>query len=122
MASPAGKIGSRPPAPDKHAGGLMREPRSILLTGASSGIGAALARAYAGPGIRLVLGGRDAGRLGEVATACRAAGAEVEQARVGVADRQATAEWLLAVDSRRPLDLVIANAGISAGTADGSET
>jgi len=100
----------------------MREPRSILLTGASSGIGAALARAYAGPGIRLVLGGRDAGRLGEVAAACRAAGAEVEQATVDVADRQATAEWLLAVDARRPLDLVIANAGISAGTADGSET
>ena len=100
----------------------MREPRSILLTGASSGIGMALARAYAGPGIRLALGGRDAERLDEIAAACRAAGAEVESAAVDVTDRQATAEWLLDVDGRRPLDLVIANAGISAGTADGSET
>ena len=39
----------------------------VLITGASSGIGAALALAYAGPGVRLALFGRDEGRMREVA-------------------------------------------------------
>ena len=36
---------------------------SILITGASSGLGRALALIYAAPGVNLVLSGRDAGRL-----------------------------------------------------------
>ena len=52
----------------------MTAPRHILITGASSGIGAALARRYASPDARLALGGRDFGRLEEVAAACRAQG------------------------------------------------
>ena len=39
---------------------------SILITGASSGVGAALAEAYAMPGVRLAIGGRNVGRLAEV--------------------------------------------------------
>ena len=41
----------------------MKDPRTILITGASSGIGGALARAYAAPGVLLHLGGRNAERL-----------------------------------------------------------
>src|SRR5690349_13890926 len=41
----------------------VRDPRSILITGASSGIGAALAWAYAAPRTHLALCGRDAARL-----------------------------------------------------------
>ncbi|WP_152613310.1 SDR family NAD(P)-dependent oxidoreductase, partial [Inquilinus limosus] len=41
----------------------VRPPAAILITGASSGLGAALAKAYAAPGVRLVLLGRDAARL-----------------------------------------------------------
>ena len=41
----------------------MRDPKTILITGASSGIGEALAEAYAGPGVTLVLTGRDRERL-----------------------------------------------------------
>jgi short-subunit dehydrogenase len=100
----------------------MLEPRSILVTGASSGIGAALARSYAAPGVRLALTGRDTGRLAKVATYCRAAGADVEAATIDVLDRVTLARWLLELDGRHPLDLVIANAGVSAGTADGLET
>jgi short-subunit dehydrogenase len=97
--------------------GVKPEPaRAILITGASSGIGAALARAYAAPGVRLFLGGRDAGRLAEVAGSCRETGAHVETATVDVTDRAATAKWVLAADGRQPLDLVIANAGVSGGT------
>ncbi|MCA1941356.1 MAG: SDR family NAD(P)-dependent oxidoreductase, partial [Caenispirillum bisanense] len=43
------------------------EPRAIVITGASSGIGRALAEEYAAPGVFLALTGRDAARLEEAA-------------------------------------------------------
>lgn len=88
---------------------------SVLITGASSGLGAALARACAAPGARLHLTGRDAARLAASADACRARGAEVRTALLDVTDAAAMAGFIAA--SGR-LDLVIANAGISAGTGD----
>lgn len=88
----------------------------ILITGASSGIGRALALHYAAPGVRLSLGGRDEDRLEAVARDCRAAGAHVETAKVDVTDAAAMASWIGRADDSRALDLVIANAGISAGT------
>jgi len=91
---------------------------SILITGASSGIGAALALHYAAPGIRLVLHGRDAGRLDAVAADCRAKGATVETTRFDVTSRAAAAEAIAAADAAQPLDLVIANAGIGSGGRD----
>ncbi|MGE5504802.1 MAG: SDR family NAD(P)-dependent oxidoreductase [Actinomycetota bacterium] len=94
---------------------------AILITGASSGIGAALARLYAHPGTLLFLGGRDEGRLAAVAATCRDKGADVDAHTVDVTDAEATADWIEAADERRPLDLVVANAGISAGTAGGDE-
>jgi short-subunit dehydrogenase len=86
-------------------------PRSILITGASSGIGAALARHYARPGIHLALGGRDPSRLAATAAACRQAGADVTARTVDVTDRGAMRDWISGVDREAPLDLVIANAG-----------
>ncbi len=97
------------------------EPVSILITGASSGLGAALAAAYAAPGVRLTLGGRDKARLDAVAGLCQAAGAEVEATALDVCEREAVADWITASDAGRPLDLVIANAGISGGTGGGRE-
>ncbi len=94
-------------------------PRSILITGASSGIGAAVAREYAAPGVRLVLVGRDGQRLEQVAVACRAKGAEVELGMVDVRDRAAMRDFLLAADTRRPLELLLANAGINTGLPAG---
>jgi short-subunit dehydrogenase len=91
--------------------------RSILITGASSGIGRALAVACAAPEVALHLSGRDAARLEDAATACRARGAEVRTAVLDVRDAPAMAAWIAAVGR---LDLVIANAGTSAGTLDGS--
>lgn len=99
----------------------MRDPRSILITGASSGIGAALAQLYAAKGVGLALCGRDAVRLAAVAADCRAAGAKVSEAVVDVTDLSAMESWIAEADLRWPIDLVIANAGISAGTADGME-
>jgi short-subunit dehydrogenase len=93
----------------------VRDPRSILITGASSGIGAALARAYAAPRIHLALCGRNAARLATVADICRDRGAEVMEACLDVTEAAAVAAWIVNVDRASPLELVIANAGIQGG-------
>ena len=97
-------------------------PSSILITGASSGIGEALALAYAADGVTLFLSGRDRERLSLVAQRCRDKGAEVYPRRLEVTDRAAMEGWIGASNASRPLDLVVANAGISAGTSGGAES
>jgi short-subunit dehydrogenase len=97
-------------------------PAHILITGASSGIGAALALAYARPGIHLSLGGRNQERLAKVAVQVAARGATSSIATIDVRDAAGVADWIAAADARAPLDLVIANAGISGGTHGGPET
>jgi 3-oxoacyl-[acyl-carrier protein] reductase len=53
--------------------------KRAVITGAGSGIGAAIARAYAEQGARLVLGDRDPVTLARTAEACRRLGAEVHE-------------------------------------------
>lgn len=100
----------------------MRDPQSLVITGASSGIGEALALCYAEPGRDLALTGRDAARLDAVADRCRRKGARVTASVLDVANREAMAAWLAMVDDRFPVDLVVANAGISAGAGGGVES
>jgi len=100
----------------------MQNPTAVLITGATSGIGKALATAYAAPGVTLALTGRNAARLAEVAGDCQSRGAEVLSKPLDVVGREPLAEWMEEVDQLVPLDLVIANAGISAGTGGGGET
>ena len=88
---------------------------AVIITGASSGLGASLARAYAAPRIALGLVGRDRQRLEANAQACAARGAALSTGAIDVTDAPAMASWLLDFDSRHPVDLVIANAGTSAG-------
>lgn len=100
----------------------MKQPKAILVTGASSGIGEALALCYAGPGIFLALVGRDVGRLAAVARACESRGARVATCTADVTHGAGLAAWIETIDQQEPLDLVIANAGVSGGTAGGGET
>ena len=88
---------------------------SVLLTGASSGIGRALAEASAVPGVTLHLSGRNPERLDAVAAACRARGATVRTQVADVRDAAAVARWIA---GSGPLDLVVANAGIAPGKAE----
>ncbi|MBC7906006.1 MAG: SDR family NAD(P)-dependent oxidoreductase [Rhodospirillaceae bacterium] len=94
----------------------------ILITGGSSGLGEALALHYAAPGVTLFLSGRDGARLNAVAESCRQRGATVNGTVLDVTDRAAMAQWVAECDRIRPLTLVIANAGISAGTGLGGES
>ena len=93
------------------------EPRHVVITGATAGLGRALALAYAAPGVVVGLIGRDAARLDEVAAACRARGAAVECGRVDVCDAEAMRTWLNAFDDTHPIDLLIANAGVASTLA-----
>jgi short-subunit dehydrogenase len=94
---------------------------AILVTGASSGLGAALVRRLAAPGAALRLVARDAARLEAVAASAMAAGASVETARLDVAEHAALATQLLAWDDAAPFALVLANAGTSFGTRPNGE-
>ena len=91
-------------------------PRTVLITGASRGLGAALARLYASDGLLLGLTARsDTDRLAAVARDCESKGAEVVTACFDVTDAAATRAWVGSVEERRAVDLVIANAGRFSG-------
>jgi NAD(P)-dependent dehydrogenase (short-subunit alcohol dehydrogenase family) len=90
----------------------------VAITGASSGLGRALALANAAPGRVLHLAARDTARLEDTAAACRAMGAEVTATQLDVRDAAACAAW---VGGMARIDLLLANAGISGGTGGGTE-
>lgn len=92
--------------------------RSVLITGASSGIGAALATVCAAPGVTLSLCGRSEERLAAIAAHCEALGATVSVAVIDVIDRAAVKSWVEDADNAAPLDLIIANAGVSGDTSN----
>jgi short-subunit dehydrogenase len=88
--------------------------KSIVLTGASSGIGRALALALAAQRPRLVLAARDAARLEEVALECRRLGAEALVVPTDVsAEEECKRLVALAADALGGIDVLVNNAGIT---------
>lgn len=88
--------------------------KSIVLTGASSGIGRALALALARQRPRLALAARDSESLADVADECRALGAEAIVVPTDVSDFSA-AQFLIetAASSFGAIDVLVNNAGVS---------
>ena len=95
-------------------------PKTILITGASSGIGAALARAHARAGVTILLWGRDEARLNETAGQCRALGAAALVQSFDLRDAAGFAVRLAAADAATPIDLAIFNAGLGGTVPHGA--
>lgn len=88
-------------------------PGRVVISGASRGIGRAMAAASACHGAALALIGRDRDAIAITAAACRARGAEAEEIVLDVRDRDALAARLARFDEAGAVDLVVANAGIA---------
>ena len=90
------------------------EQQVMIITGASSGIGKALAYALAPHSPRLVLASRDRGRLEAVAETCERLGATTLVVPTDVADPQACHDLIQAtIDTFSRLDVLVNNAGLS---------
>jgi len=89
----------------------------VFVTGASSGIGAATALAFAAEGARLLLAARRADKLAEVASAALQRGAEaVHSITLDVRDRKAVERAIGALPAEwAAIDVLVNNAGLSRG-------
>jgi NAD(P)-dependent dehydrogenase (short-subunit alcohol dehydrogenase family) len=95
--------------------GFRLDGKRALITGATKGIGADIARTFAAAGATLVLSGRDGAELAAAQTALADEfGAEVDIAAVDLAHPDGPARLAeLAVDAFGGLDILVNNAGIS---------
>lgn len=88
--------------------------KTVLITGASEGIGRALALTLAAEGADLVLAARSMERLQEAAAACAALGAQVEVVATDVSQPQDCSRCVTRALARfGRLDVLVNNAGIT---------
>lgn len=97
-------------------------PSHVLLTGASGGLGSALALHYAAEGTHLTLWGRNEERLESVACLCRKKGSTVTCEALPLTEIKLALARFRACESERPVDLLILNAGVSDIRPEGAAT
>jgi short-subunit dehydrogenase len=99
----------------------MNDYKTALITGASSGIGRALAKRLAGQGTEVTLCARRQDELEVLAAEIQASGGRARVEPLDVADTEKVVQSVRAVDeSVGGLDLIIANAGVGVGSKDAS--
>lgn len=87
--------------------------RTALVTGASRGLGLAMAQGLAGAGARVILNGTDAGRLEQAADTLRAQGHQVLTLAFDVTDEAAVCAAFAGLDDQgTAVDILLNNAGI----------
>ena len=95
---------------------IAMKAKTILITGATSGIGEACARRFAGQGTRLILNGRNTAKLGELRRELEAAGSEVRTLPFDVRDRDAATTAVNSLTGKwAAVDVLINNAGLALG-------
>ena len=100
----------------------MKKPKNILITGANSGLGKALAIEYASENTNLYLTGRSEKRLEKIKKICEEKGAVVFCKSIEISKSKKMENWINDIyKNNGNIDMVIANAGISAGTEGGAE-
>jgi NAD(P)-dependent dehydrogenase (short-subunit alcohol dehydrogenase family) len=102
-------------AASRYAGALRLDGKRALITGATKGIGADIAKAFTSAGARVVLSGRDETELAAASTALSSEfDAEVRAAAVDLAQPDGPARLAeLAGEAFGGLDVLVNNAGIS---------
>jgi NADP-dependent 3-hydroxy acid dehydrogenase YdfG len=95
----------------------MKDMKTALITGATSGIGKATAFAFAEKGIRLILTGRRADRLNEIADSIKQKYAvETLVLEFDVRNRQETETAVNSIpDGFKSIDILVNNAGLAVG-------
>lgn len=97
-----------------HGSSVSRPPwRTTLITGASSGIGEALARNLAARGVHVIMTARRVDLLKTIAMEIERSGGQATALRLDVANADLAAKTIAALDKKfGGIDLVIANAGV----------
>lgn len=101
---------------------MKLEKNTIIITGASSGIGRAIAKEYASKNTRLFLFGRSKERLEEVANYCHQYDTEVNIIICDLKDKIATTAMIDSISQQFKIDMIFACAAVSAGTLKAPET
>src|SRR4030081_295048 len=92
---------------------MAKEKKTVFVTGASTGFGAAIARRFAADGARIVVSARRADRLAELAGEL---GPDVLPVELDVRDRSAIEETISGLPAEfAEIDVLVNNAGLAKG-------
>jgi len=90
--------------------------KTVLITGATSGIGEACARRFAEGGYNIIITGRNAEKLSSLAAELKAVGAQVRTLTFDVRDAEAAVSSIASLEEGwRNIDVLINNAGLALG-------